>query len=40
MVNPRQYSCLVNPKVRATVHGTAKSRTQLSIHTQIFDTVI
>ena len=32
--NPLQYSCLKNPKDRgvwqATVHGTAKSRTQLS----------
>ena len=32
--NPLQYSCLENPMVRgawrATVHGVAKSRTQLS----------
>ena len=32
--NPLQYSCLENPKDRgawqATVHGVAKSRTQLS----------
>ena len=41
--NPLQYSCPVNPKVReaswAIVHGIAKSWTQLSIHTQIFDIV-
>ena len=35
--NPLQYSCLENPMDRgawwATVHGVAKSRTQLSTHT-------
>ena len=35
--NPLQYSCLGNPTDRGawrvTVHGVAKSRTQLSIHT-------
>ena len=34
--NPLQYSCLENPMDRevwqATVHGVAKSQTQLSIH--------
>ena len=34
MANPRQYSCLDNPKDKgawwATVHGVAKSRTCLS----------
>ena len=34
--NPLQYSCLENPMDRgawrATVHGVAKSRTQLSTH--------
>ena len=34
--NPLQYSCLENPKDRgawrATVHGAARSRTQLSMH--------
>ena len=40
--NPLQYSCLENPMVRgawwATVHGVAKSQTQLkqlSMHTHI-----
>ena len=36
--NPFQYSCLENPMDRgawqATVHGVAKSRTRLSMHTQ------
>ena len=34
--NPLQYSCLGNPKDRgawwSTVHGVAKSQTQLSMH--------
>ena len=38
--NPLQYSGLENPKDRgawqATVHGVAKRRTQLSMHTLIF----
>ena len=37
--NPPQYSCLQNPmdsgSWRATVHGVAKSWTQLSLHTHI-----
>ena len=36
---PLQYSCVGNPKDRgvwwATVHGEAKSQTQLSMHTQV-----
>ena len=36
--NPLQYYCLGNPMDRgkgwATVHGAAKSQTQLSAHTQ------
>ena len=36
MANPLQYSCLGNPMDRgawqATVHGVAKSQTQLSMH--------
>ena len=36
--NPCQYSCLENPMDsgawRATVHGIAESRTQLSAHAQ------
>ena len=39
-VNPLQYSCLGNPKDsrawRATVHGVAKSRIQLSTHAHTF----
>ena len=35
--NPLQYSCLENPTDRgkgwATVHGAAKSQTQVSTHT-------
>ena len=38
--NPLQYSCLENPMDRgawrATVHGVAKSRTQLSIHMHVY----
>ena len=37
--NPLQYSCLENPidrgAWRATVHGVAKSRTQLSTHSVV-----
>ena len=37
--NPFQYSCLKNPMDRgawwAVVHGLAKSRTQLGMHTHI-----
>ena len=37
--NPLQYSCLENPMNRgawrATVHGVAKSRTQLSTHSVV-----
>ena len=37
--NPLQYSCLKNPLDReacwASVHGVAKSQTQLSTHTHI-----
>ena len=37
--NPLQYSCVGNPMDRgvwgATVHGVAKSQTQLSTHTQV-----
>ena len=40
--NPLQYSCLGNPMDRgawwATVHRVAKSRTQLSTHTQLSET--
>ena len=36
--SPHQYSCLGNPMDRgawwATVHGVAKSQTQLSMHTR------
>ena len=39
--NPLQYTCLGNPMDRgawwATVHGVAKSQTQLSSHAPIFD---
>ena len=34
--NPLQYSCLENPMVGYTVHGVAKSRTQLSNFTFYF----
>ena len=37
--NPLQYSCLENPMDRgpwwATVHGVAKSWTQLSVHVKL-----
>ena len=37
--NPLQYSCLENPMDRetwgATVHGVAKSQTQLSMHPRL-----
>ena len=42
--NPLQYSCLENPMDRgawrATVHGVAKSRTQLSNFTHTGDSVV
>ena len=38
--NPLQYSCLENPidreAWRATVHGVAKSRTQVSVHASVY----
>ena len=37
--NPLQYACLENPRDReawwATVHGVAKSQTQLTTHTWV-----